>query len=103
MNNDCTGASIKWKSTETSCTVVPKLSTKTGLVYLYTREYGNDIPKAAVAWYLTAIDFRTGETVFKVHTGNGINWNNSYGPITIGPDGAAYIGVFNGIVQVKNK
>lgn len=91
-----------WKSEEASCTVVPKLSTKNGLVYLYTREYGNGIPKSTVAWYFTAIDFRTGKTVFKVHTGNRINWNNSYGPITIGPDGTAYVGVFNGIISVKD-
>lgn len=102
MNNDCTSAFVKWKSEEASCTVVPKLSTKNGLVYLYTREYGNGIPKSTVAWYFTAIDFRTGKTVFKVHTGNGINWNNSYGPITIGPDGTAYVGVFNGIISVKD-
>lgn len=102
MNNDCTDAFVKWKSEEASCTVVPKLSTKTGLVYLYTREYGHGIPSFTVAWYLTAIDFRTGETVFKVHTGNGVNWNNSYGPITIGPNGAAYVGVFNGIISVRD-
>ncbi|MCQ2474820.1 MAG: hypothetical protein MJ173_02825 [Clostridia bacterium] len=91
-----------WKSEEASCTVVPKLSTKNGLGYLYTREYGNGFPKSTVAWYFTAIDFRTGKTVFKVYTGNGINWNNSYGPITIGPDGTAYVGVFNGIISVKD-
>lgn len=102
MNENCDGAEVKWKSAETSCTVVPKLSTKNGLVYLYTREYGNGIPSAAVAWYFTAIDFNTGKTVFKVHTGNGIKWNNSYGPITIGPDGTAYVGVFNGIISVKD-
>lgn len=103
MNENCDGAYVAWESTEASCTVVPKLSTKTGLVYLYTREYNSGIPSLAVAWYFTAIDFRTGETVFKVHTGNGIKWNNSYGPITIGPDGTAYVGVFNGIISVKDK
>ena len=102
MNENCDGAFVAWRSEEASCTVVPKLSTKTGLVYLYTREYDKKIPALTVAWYFTAIDFRTGETVFKVHTGNGINWNNSYGPITIGPNGTAYVGVFNGIVSVKD-
>ncbi|MBR6635395.1 MAG: hypothetical protein IKL41_07220, partial [Clostridia bacterium] len=87
---------------EASCTVVPKLSTENGLVYLYTREYGNGIPKNAVAWYLTAVDFETGETVFKVFTGCGRNWNNSYGPITIGPNDTLYVGVFNGLISVKD-
>lgn len=102
MNEDCTGASIVWESEEASPTVVPKLSTKTGLVYLYTREINDDIPKKAVAWYLTAIDFETGETKFKIFTGCGRNWNNSYGPINIGPNGTAYVGVFNGLVSVKD-
>ncbi len=66
---------------------------------LHTRERGG-IPKNAVAWYLTAVDFETGKTVYKVFTGCGRNWNNSYGPITIRPNGRAYIGVFNGLVSV---
>ena len=102
MNEDCTGADIVWESQEASATVVPKLSTGNGLVYLYTREINDDIPKSAVAWYFTAIDFRTGETVYKVFTGCGKNWNNSYGPISIGPNGNAYVGVFNGLISVSD-
>ncbi|MGN0487059.1 MAG: hypothetical protein ACI4GB_07480 [Acutalibacteraceae bacterium] len=102
MNEDCTGADIVWESHEASATVVPKLSTGNGLVYLYTREINDDIPKSAVAWYFTAIDFRTGETVYKVFTGCGKNWNNSYGPISIGPNGNAYVGVFNGLISVSD-
>ena len=102
LNEDCTDAFIAWESNEASCTVVPKLSTKNGLVYLYTREYGNGIPDSAVAWYFTAVDFETGETVYKVFTGCGKNWNNSYGPITIGPNGSAYVGVFNGLISITD-
>ena len=82
--------------------MVPKLSTGSGLVYLYTREMNDDIPKNTVAWYLTAIDFETGETRYKVFTGCGRNWNNSYGPITVGPNGTVYVGVFNGLVSVAD-
>lgn len=102
MNDDCTDCFVKWTSDEASCTVVPKLSTKNGLVYLYTREYGNGIPSNKVAWYLTTVDFETGKTVNKTFTGVGRNWNNSYGPITIGPNGKAYVGVFNGLVSVSD-
>ena len=102
MNEDCTGCEVVWESQEASCTVVPKLSAGNGLVYLYTREMNDDIPKNAVAWYLTAVDFETGETVYKVFTGTGKNWNNSYGPITIGPNGSAYVGVFNGLICVSD-
>ncbi len=102
MNADCTKAEVVWESNEASATVVPKLSTGNGLIYLYIREQNDDIPDSAVAWYLTAIDFRTGETVYKVFTGEGKNWNNSYGPITIGPNGTAYVGVFNGLISISD-
>ena len=103
MNEDCSDAFVVWESDEASATVVPKLSTGNGLVYLYTREMNEDIPKKAVAWYLTAVDFETGETVYKVFTGCGKNWNNSYGPITIGPNNSAYVGVFNGLISISDK
>ena len=103
MNADCTGCKVIWESDEASATVVPKLSAGNGLVYLYTRVQNDDIPKNAVAWYFTAVDFETGETVYKVFTGCGRNWNNSYGPITIGPNGSAYVGVFNGLVRVADQ
>ena len=35
-------------------------------------------------WYLTALDFRTGKTVFKVRAGSGIGYNNNYAPVTTG-------------------
>ncbi|MBQ8063156.1 MAG: hypothetical protein IJ230_04385 [Clostridia bacterium] len=91
-----------WTSKEASPTVVPKLSTGSGLLYVYTRVENEDIPKDTVAWYFTAIDFKTGKTKYKVLTGTGINWNNSYAPITIGPNGKAYVGVFNGIISVAD-
>ena len=103
MNEDCTGGSVVWESQEAAATVVPKLSAGNGLVYVYTRVQNEDIPEKTVAWYFTAIDFETGETVYKVLTGTGRNWNNSYGPITIGPNGTAYVGVFNGLVSITDK
>ena len=102
MNEDCTGGSVVWESDEAAATVVPKLSAGNGLVYVYTRVQNDDIPDSVVAWYFTAIDFESGETVYKVHTGTGRNWNNSYGPITIGPNGTAYVGVFNGLVSIRD-
>jgi hypothetical protein len=55
-----------WHSDERSPTVVPKLSLRNGLVYVYTKEPQDD---GDDVWYLTAIDFRTGQTVFKVLAG----------------------------------
>lgn len=102
VNADATDAKLVWESREASPSTVPKLSTKNGLVYLYTREINEDIPQKAVAWYLTAIDYETGETVFKIFTGIGRRWNNSYAPITVGPNGTVYVGVFNGVIAVKD-
>lgn len=100
INESCTGCAEVWESREASQTTVPKLSIGNGIVYLYTRL--NDTPDSVLAWYLTAVDFNTGETLYKIFTGTGMLYNNTYGPITIGPDGTAYIGVFNGIVAVRD-
>jgi hypothetical protein len=100
INPDYSGCRVVWESREASQTTVPKLSTGNGLVYLYTRLDGT--PDSTVAWYLTAVDFRTGKTVFKILTGTGREWNNNYAPITIGPDGTAYIGCYRGIIAVKD-
>ena len=49
-----------WRSDEQAPSVVPKLSLGDGLVYTYTKPpRGTSDP-----WYLTALDFRTGRTVF---------------------------------------
>ena len=88
-----------WHSDEISPTVVPKLSLATGLVYIYTKEPQDD---GDDVWYLTALDFRTGRTVFKAFAGEGLGHNNNYAPVTLGPDGSAYIGVLGGLVRVAD-
>jgi len=88
-----------WHSDEASPSVVPKLSLANGLVYVYTQdESDGDDP-----WYLTALDFRTGETVWKSLTGQGLGFNNNYAPVTIGPDGTAYVGVLGGLTLVRDR
>jgi hypothetical protein len=93
------GCRLAWVSQETAPTVVPKLSTATGLVYTYTKpasQEGKD------AWYLTAIDARTGRTAFKALAGEGLGHNNNYAPVTLGPDGTAYVGVLGGLVALRD-
>ena len=101
MAADRSGCEVVWESDETSPTTVPKLSIGNGLVYFYTVEPIPDHPSWE-AWYLMALDFRTGETVFKLLTGTGYEWNNNYAPITIGPDGTAYVGCFGGIMAISD-
>jgi hypothetical protein len=98
VREDLSGCDIVWQSLEASLTTVPKLSIGNGLIYLYTR----DMASEKEAWYFTAIDFATGQTQFKIHTGNGRNWNNNWAPITLGKNGHAYIGVLRGIVSIAD-
>jgi hypothetical protein len=74
---------------------LPKASSKTGLVYTYTKPEGTvtDDP-----WYLTALDFETGKTRWKRLAGEGLGFNNNYAPITLGPGGRIYLGVLGGLV-----
>ena len=62
---DC---AVTWTSDAVAPSSTPKLSQATGLVYAYTKRHswwGVD------AWYLTALDARTGRTTFAVRTGLG--------------------------------
>ena len=87
-----------WRSLENSCTTVPKISLANGLVYLYTYEL---LPDDDYAWYLTALDFETGQTVFRIPTGTGL-WYTDFGaPITLSPNGGTiYIGTVGGMLHI---
>jgi hypothetical protein len=100
IDPDGTGCRRVWHSDETSPTVVPKLSLGSGLVYVYAKPPNQ--PNGGDGWYLTAIDFRTGKTMFRRLTGEGIGFNNNYAPVTIGPDGTAYVGTLGGLVAIRD-
>jgi hypothetical protein len=84
-----------WESAERAPSVVPKLSLANGLVYTYTKPPTAD---GGDPWYLTALDFRDGRTIYRRLAGEGLGYNNNYAPVTIGPDGIAYVGVLGGLV-----
>ncbi|WP_372791170.1 hypothetical protein [Paraconexibacter sp.] len=98
LNPDGT-CSLGWTSQETAPSVVPKLSLASGLVYTYTKEARSD---GDDSWYLTTIDVRTGKTVYKALAGEGLGFNNNYAPVTLGPDGTAYVGVLGGLVALRD-
>ena len=79
--------------------VVSKMSLANGLIYTYTKPKG---PGTTDPWYFTAIDFWTGEVVFKQLAGYGIMYNNHYAGAYIGPDGTLYVGVLGGIVAMRD-
>jgi hypothetical protein len=94
------GCRVVWESKEISQTAVPKLSLGSGLVYLYTKLA--NAPWWTDAYYLTAVDFRTGETVYRARTGVGLGYDNHWAPVTIGPDGTAYVGTLRGLLSVRD-
>jgi hypothetical protein len=88
-----------WASQERSIGVF-KLSLGAGLAYMYWRS--EDCPFAT--WYLTAVDFRTGETVYRQRTGIGPKYNNWAGALFIHPDGGmVYSTTTFGLVQVRDR
>ena len=93
------GCHSVWRSAERAPSVVPKLSAANGLVYTYTKDPQPQDPTAD-AWYLTALDFRSGRTVYKRLGGEGFGHNNNYAPVTLGPDGTAYVGVLGGLIAI---
>ncbi len=100
VKSDGKGCETVWTSQERSPSTVPKVSVPNGLLYLYTKEPRRDLIDA---WYLTAVDVHTGKTAYKVLTGTGKWFDNNWAPITIGPDGSAYIGVIGGLVAVRDR
>jgi hypothetical protein len=97
LDADGSGCRSVWRSSERAPTVVPKLSAANGVVYTYTKDARDD---GVDAWYLTALDFRTGRTIYKRLGGEGLGHNNNYAPVTLGPDGTAYVGVLGGLVEL---
>jgi len=79
--------------------LITKMSLATGLIYTYTKPKG---PATTDPWYFTAIDFETGETVWKILAGLGVLYNNHYAGAYLGPDGTLYVGVLGGIVAMRD-
>ena len=96
------GCRKAWEThTERAPSVVPKLSTRTGLIYTYTRD--PDPLPVGQPYFWTAIDARTGATAFKVYAGSGLSFNNNYAGIALGRDGTAYLGVTGGLIALRDQ
>jgi hypothetical protein len=99
LHLDGRGCHSVWRSFVRAPSVVPKLSLAAGLVYTYTKPKRNDTTDA---WYLTALDFDTGKTVYSRLAGTGFGFNNNFAPVTISPNGTAYVGVLGGLTRFRD-
>ncbi len=94
------GCRLVWTNrTESAPSVVPKLSTATQLIYTYTQSPDGS---GGQTWSWVAISARTGRTVFKVAAGEGLEANNNYAGLAIGPNGSLYLGTIGGIRTLRN-
>ena len=90
---------VVWTSEERVPSLITKASLANGLIYTYTKDPD---PGTTDAWYFTAIDFHTGETVWKRLAGTGILYNNHYAGLHLGPNGTIYVGVGGGVVALRD-
>lgn len=107
------GCHVAWSNDRARIpTVVAKASLATGLVYAYTRPSAAELPwqgpaladaLAPDSWFFTAFDARTGRQVWSQLAGSGLGFNNNYAPVSLGPDGAAYVGTLGGLVRIADQ
>jgi hypothetical protein len=98
---DSGGCHVAWTNDRISApTSVAKASLGNGLLYAYTKPARKD---GIDAWYLTALDVRTGNVVWSRLTGTGVQWNNHYAAIYLGPDGTAYVATLAGLVRIADR
>lgn len=90
---------VTWTSEEIAPTSVAKVSLANGLVYAYTTRSSR---WGVQAWYVTAIDAATGDTVFSARTGTGSMFNNHYSAVTLAPDGSLYVATLAGMVRLRD-
>ncbi len=93
------GCRVAWTNSQRSPSAVPKVARGNGMLYVYTFAA---TATGADDWFLTVVDVRTGRTVAKIRTGTGPAYDNAWGPITIGPDSAAYVSCFGGLLAVRD-
>lgn len=92
--------SLAWTSDEIAPSAVAKVSWATGLLYTYTKR---PTWTGVSAWYVTALDVRTGRTMWSLRTGTGTLLNNDRAAISLAPDGALWVATMGGLVRVRDR
>ncbi len=106
VREDRSGCDVVWYNEGMISQSLPRLSTSTGLLYFYTfkKQASGDF---FGGWYLTAVDFDTGEELWdrliSPGTGTIIDPLSSVtAPVVLGPNGAAYVGIRTGVVMARD-
>jgi hypothetical protein len=94
---DCT---VRWTLEIDAPSGAPAVSTDDGLVYAWSKRHswlGVD------AWYLSAVELRSGRLVWARRVGLDALHDNHHGAVVLGPDRAAYAPVLGGLVRVADR
>ena len=99
VRRDLSGCDVVWENYEVRAGTGAKLSLGSGLVYVH--ELLMDTGDVE-AWYVTAIDFETGERVWRQYVGSGLQWDNALLTMSIGPDGLLTSGLYAGLLSARD-
>jgi hypothetical protein len=89
-----------WTSDLDAPSGAPAVSPPVGLAYAVTKRHswwGVD------AWYVTALDLRTGRAVWARRVGLGVLRDNHHAAPALGPDGSLYVPVLGGFLRVHDR
>jgi hypothetical protein len=91
---------VTWTTDMDAPSGTPAVSVEDGFVYVWTKRHswlGID------AWYLSALDLRSGRLTWARRTGLNLLADNHGGAVALGPDRAAYVPVLGGVVRVADR
>ncbi len=99
---DLTGetCTLRWTNPAVASNASPVASLETGLVYLWTKR---PTGWGASAWYLSAVDVRSGRTRFEVRGGLGLLSNSHRSRVSLAPDGSIHVPTLGGIVTLRDR
>ncbi|KAI0127074.1 hypothetical protein BJ170DRAFT_630969 [Xylariales sp. AK1849] len=95
------GCNVRWELAE-KMKSVPTLSTGTGLVYGYVQDEAL-AEDGQYTWYVAAIDWRSGDLLWKARTGSGQTFNDNFAAASIGPNGRIYQSIYGGTVWLEDQ
>lgn len=105
IDPDGAGCRIVWHNPDVRTNSVPKLSTRTGLIYFHGQRVDPTTETATPpidAYYMQAVSMATGRLAFSVLAGTGPYASGGGLTTTIGPNGAFYQATGGGIYKVQD-